>query len=208
MMRLARFLRRLRRDRRGTTIVEFALIAGPMCLILVGGLELAYHSMIRTTMQGALNEAVRRATVENPQFGAYAGDTLEERIENSIHEIVGTLAKGATIDIEQVSFFDFSDIGNPEKLLDDINGNGIYDADDDDCFEDANGNGVYDTDAGTPGRGGANDVVFYRAQVVAPRLLPLPGFLDIPANIELTLETAARNQPYANQATPAVLCGV
>lgn len=204
-MRLRAFLRRLRGDREGATIVEFALIAGPMCLILIGGLELAYQSMLRTSMQGALNEAARRATVENPQFGGFTGDTIEEKIESSIAAIVGSLANGATINVEQMSYFDFSDIGNPEKLTTDKNGNGIYDPADD-CFEDANGNGVYDVDAGRSGRGGANDVVFYRARIAAPRLLPLPGFLDIPADIEMTLETAVRNQPFANQPTPSVIC--
>lgn len=207
-MRLPAFIRRLGGDREGATIVEFALIAGPMCLILIGGLELAYQSMLRTSMQGALNEAARRATVENPQFGSFAGDTIEEKIENSIVAIVGNLANGAAIDVTQASYFDFSDIGNPEKLMTDKNGNGVYDAEDDDCFEDANGNGVYDADAGRTGRGGANDVVFYRATISAPRLLPLPAFIDIPAEIEMTLDTAVRNQPFGNQPTPAVLCGV
>ena len=65
-MRLPPVIRRLRRDQRGATIIEFAIISGPMLLLLMGGLELGYDSYVRSTMQGALNDAARTAAVEFP----------------------------------------------------------------------------------------------------------------------------------------------
>ena len=89
----------------------------------------------------------------------------------------------------------------------DHNGNGQFDAADGDCYEDANGNGNYDTDAGKTGNGGADDVVLYTANISAPRILPLDGFLPgVGSTIDYTLETAVRNQPYDQQATAAVVC--
>jgi hypothetical protein len=106
------------------------------------------------------------------------------------------------------NYYDFSGIGNPEKLMTDVNGNGQYDAADGDCFSDLNENGKYDTDTGRDGLGGANDVVFYQARIVMPRLLPVAQMLGFPANYDMTVSTAVRNQPYGTQKTPPVLCGV
>ena len=90
----------------------------------------------------------------------------------------------------------------------DNNGNGQYDASDNDCFEDANGNGRFDTDAGADGKGGADDVVLYTATISAPRLMPIHAFIPtLGSTIEYTLETAVKNQPYDRQGTPAVICG-
>ena len=205
-MRLPPVIRRLRRDQRGATIIEFAIISGPMLLLLMGGLELGYDSYVRSTMQGALNDAARTAAVEFPIINV-PGSTVEEQVENLIEEQVHNVAPNARITVTQKSYFDFSSIGDPEKLMTDNNGNGQFDAVDGDCYEDANGNGSYDTDAGKTGNGGADDVVLYTAHVSAPRILPLDGFLPgVGPTIEYSLQTAVRNQPYDQQATAAVIC--
>jgi hypothetical protein len=115
---------------------------------------------------------------------------VEEKVENYIKDIVGSVALDAEITVTQKNYFDFSDIGNPEKLMTDVNGNGEF-----------------DTDAGADGRGGANDVVFYTADISMPRLLPWHGFVEgMSPTIDMELETAVRSQPYGNQATPPVIC--
>lgn len=194
------------RDEGGATLVEFAFVLVPTLLLVLGGLELAYASYVRATMQGALNESARRASVQNPQF-TQLGDTLEKQVEESIREIVGSVAKDSEITVTQRSFFDFSDIGNAEKLIRDVNGNGLYDPGDGDCFEDANDNGQFDLDQARDGRGGSNDVVFYTAQVSASRLFPLDRISGFSGSIDMTLEAAIRNQPFGDQTSPAVICG-
>lgn len=197
----------LRQAEEGATIVEFALILAPMLLLLMGGLDLGYHSYVRSTLQGALDDAARTAAVENPVLGV-AGATVEEQVETLIRQTVGHVAPNAAIVVTQTSYFDFSAIGNPEKLMTDHDGDGLYDAADGDCWEDANANGTFDTDAGAGGNGGASDVVLYTATLSTPRLLPLDAFLPgVGSTIDLTVQTAVRNQPYANQAAAAVICG-
>lgn len=206
MKRLKNFGTRLKRDEKGATIVEFAFIVGPMFLLLIGGLELGYNSYVRSTMQGALNDAARTAAVEFPIINV-AGNTVEEQVENLIKGTVQHVAPNADVKVTQKSYFDFSTIGDPEKLMTDNNNNGQYDDDDGDCFEDANGNGTYDTDAGKTGNGGADDVVLYTASVTAPRILPIHAFLpNLGSEIKYTLETAVRNQPYDQQETASVIC--
>ena len=199
-------LRRIRADRRGVTIVEFAVVAPVLLLLIIGGFDLAHQSYVRSVLQSALTDAARRAAVEDPEFVA-AGDTLEERVENLVIRKLGSTAPDATVSVTQQNFFDFSGIGNPEKLMTDVAGNGQYDETDGDCFADLNENGEYDTDTGRDVIGGANDVVLYEATLSMPRLFPLDAFLDVEPDIELTAETAIRNQPYAVQRTPPVVCG-
>lgn len=208
MMGVVHFLRRLASDEQGATIVEFAIIALPMCTLLLGGLDLGYQSYVRSTLQGSLNDAARKAAVRDPNF-IVAGDTVEEKVQNYIKGVTNKIARNATITVSQKSYFDFSDVGNPEKLMTDVDGNGQYDEFDGDCFEDANNNGAFDTDAGVDGRGGANDVVFYSANISMPRLLPWHNFVPgVSDTIDMKLETAVRSQPYGTQATAPVICGV
>lgn len=207
-MRRRLIIRRLGRDQRGATIVEFAVIAMPMCVLLMGGLELGYNSYVRSTLQGALHDAARVAAVENPIL-ASEGDTVEEQVANMIKDTVAHVAPNAVVDVDQKSYFEFSSIGEPEKLMTDNNGNGKYDASDEDCFEDANGNGTFDPDSGKSGtNGGADDVVLYTAKVSAPRILPLDRLVPgISEKVEYTLRAAVRNQPYGQQPTAPVICG-
>ena len=197
---------RLVRDNRAAALVEFALIAPPMLLLLIGGMDVAYTSYIRIVLQGALGEAARKATVENPQMNR-PGLTLAAQVENLVKETVSKVAAGADIKVSQRSFFDFSRIGNPEKLTFDKNKNGKYDAADKDCWEDANRNGTFDTNSGVAGRGYAGEVVFYKADLSMPRLFPLHIFLPVPPTVDLSFETAVRNQPFEKTPTPPVLCG-
>ena len=52
MRATGKFFKRLHSDNRGAAIIEFAFVAGPMVLLLLGGLELGYNSYVRSTMQG------------------------------------------------------------------------------------------------------------------------------------------------------------
>ena len=51
MIATKKFMERFRRDEDGAAIIEFAFVAGPMVLLLLGGLELGYNSYVRSTMQ-------------------------------------------------------------------------------------------------------------------------------------------------------------
>lgn len=203
---IGRWRNRLGADEKGVTAVEFGLLLTPFLVMLMGGMDLGHQFYMRGVAQGALDDVSRRASVEDPQFVA-SGNTLEERIENTLKAQIGNVAPNATYTITQTNFFDFNGIGNPERLVTDVNGNGKFDNVDGDCWEDLNENGAYDLDSGRTGVGGANDVAFYSVRVQLPRLFPTAELIGFSPNIDFTVETAVRNQPYANQATPPVLCG-
>lgn len=196
--------RRFARDERGMAATEFGLLVVPLMIVLLGAFDLGYQSYVRAQLQGVLNDVARTAVVENPDFSAYSGATTEERIENAIKERVNDIARNATYTIEQTSFYEFSGVGNAEKLLTDVNGNDQYDPGD--CFEDINGNGSFDLDAGATGQGGADDVVFYEVTVSMPRIVPMANLIGMPANYTINARAAVRNQPYDDQAVPPTVC--
>ena len=131
MSRALAFMRSLRADDRGATIVEFAMVALPLSILIMGGIDLGHQTYIRSTMQGALNDAARRAAVQDPQFAA-SGATTEEQVTNTILRQLEPIAPNAEIVVTQANFYDFSGIGNPEKLMTDVNGDGTYDEGDGD----------------------------------------------------------------------------
>lgn len=196
--------RRFVHDERGMAATEFGLLVVPLMIVLLGAFDLGYQSYVRAQLQGVLNDVARTAVVESPDFSAYAGSTTEERIENAIEERVNDIARNATYTIEQTSFYEFSGVGNAEKLLTDNNGNGEYDTGD--CFEDINSNGTFDTDAGASGQGGADDVVFYEVTISMPRIVPMTDLIGMPANYTINARAAVRNQPYDDQAVPPTVC--
>ncbi len=198
----------LRRDDRGSTIVEFAFVAPVLVLILLAGFDFGHRSYVTAVLQGALTDAARAASVQAPAIPGI-GATLEERVENSISRQVSPIAtSGFTLVVEQSNFFEFSGIGNPEKIVQDNDGDGIYDEDNGDCFSDLNENGQFDLDTGREGRGGSNDVVFYQATLTMDSLVPLANLLGGSSEYVLVAETAVRNQPWGAQVTPPVVCGV
>lgn len=195
--------RRLWSDEQGATIAEFAFVLVPMLTLILGGFEVGYQSYLAASMQGALTDAARRASVETPDIG-HEGDSIQEQVEAAVLAQAINIAPDAEVSVSQRSFFEFSDVGNPELLMTDHNANGQYD--EGDCFEDANFNGVFDLDSGSSGRGSSDDVVFYTATITAARLLPVAAFTPFEDEFTITLETAIRNQPYGTQPVPPTVC--
>lgn len=208
MMKLATLKRRFGADSRGMALTEFGLILVPLMIVLLGAFDLGYQSYVRAVVQGVLNDVARTAAVENPNLSGYAGATIEDRIETALEARINEIARNATYDITTSNYYEFSGVGGSEKLVTDNNHDGDYDAADNDCFEDLNENGQFDETAGRTGRGGADDVVYYQVTVTMPRLLPVSGLIGVPENYTIRAQAAVRNQPYADQRTPPVECGI
>lgn len=199
----SRWLKQLARDTRGATLIEFAVTATPLCILILGGLDVAYQSYLRSVLQGALNDVARSASMEAPNFNCQ-GESMQAQIGCVIETKTELVARQATYSIRARNFYEFSGVGRGEKLTTDLNGNGLYD--EGDCFEDLNENGEYDEDAGREGIGGADDVVFYEVTVTRPRLVPVVGLFGASPEYNITAQAAIRNQPYARQHHPPTVC--
>ena len=188
----------LERDCRGATATEFALLAPVLILFLVGFLDFGNWIYVRSTAIGALENGARSAGV-----GGSGVDpaTFEAAVEAQVRKV----APSATFTWSVRSYYQFSGIGKPEKLITDRNANGQYDSGD--CWEDLNPNGTYDVNPGRDGVGGADDIVFYQLTLTFPALVPLGGFIPgMSSNNTSVINTINRRQPFAAQAVPAIRC--
>ena len=188
---------RLRSDQGGATIVEFALIAPALLVMLFGLFDLSYNMYTAQMLQGAIQDAARDSTLEG------AGGN-QATIDANVTRAVQALAAGSTVTFARKSYATFSNVNRPEEF-DDVNANDT--CDNSEPFEDANGNGTWDTDPGIAGFGGARDAVLYTVTVNYKRAFPIAAF--IPGQSEdfnLVATTVLRNQPFGMQdnATPTL----
>lgn len=184
------FLRRLGRDQQGVTIIEFALIAPALMVLLLGLFDLGYNMYTNEMLQGAIQRAARGSTIEG-------ADKKEATLDAIVTSEVHSVAANATLTFDRKSYASFARVGRPEDYTDG-NANGV--CDNGEPFEDANGNGKWDLDPGAKGFGGARDAVLYTVTVKYPRLVPIGAFLP-GQNKDFTLKstTVLRNQPYGAQ---------
>lgn len=183
-----RFLSRLRRDSRAVTIIEFAMVAPVMLLLLLGLFDLGYRSYAMSVLQGSLHDAARMATV-----GGYSMDQIDARVKTRL----SNFATRSTVTTAAASYYEFSGVSQPEKIVGDTVPLNAYNPGD--CFEDVNGNNAYDTDRGRSGTGNADDIVRYSVTITFPRVFPLGILLGWPSTQTLTSNTVLRNQPYAGR---------
>jgi len=196
MIRAAR-LRSLARDTKGATIIEFAIVAPVMCLLLMGICDLAYQIYAQSILNGALQKAGRDSTIQGAPNNTAA-------IDQKVSDMVKKVAANATFTFTRKNYDSFS-LMKPEPFTD-TNGNGVRNTGE--CFTDVNGNGTWDSDPGVTGQGGANDVTIYTVTVTYPHLFPVTKLFGWSANQTITASTLLKNQPYASQSvvTPKQVC--
>jgi Flp pilus assembly protein TadG len=188
---------RLIRDEKGVTLVEFAFVAPVMLLMLMGLGDLCYREYVTAVLQGAVQKAARDSSLES-------GTTSATVIDNKVQVMVQKVAADATFVTTRKSFKSFKHINELEDFSD-ANANGAYDPGE--CFEDENHSNVRDVIGGNTGNGGANDVMVYTVAASYPRVFPMAGMLGWSNYQTVSASTAIRNQPYANQTVPPVICG-
>lgn len=176
-------------DEKGATIVEFALVAPVLIVMLLGLFDMGYNTYTSAVLQGAIAKAARNSTIEgaNPS-------KLDEAVTNAVHDI----APNATLTFTRKAYANFSDVATPEDFSD-LNGDGV--CDNGEPFEDVNGNKTWDKDRGKNGGGGARDAVVYTVDVSYPRIVPIATFIGGSSVHEVESSTVLRNQPWDKQDT-------
>jgi Flp pilus assembly protein TadG len=189
-----RILSRLGPDARGVTIVEFAMVLPVLCILLMGLFDMGYRSYAQSVVQGALHEAARMATV---------GGFTNEQIDAHVRQRLSAFMSSAELQTRTQSYFDFTGVRQPERIVQDTPPLGQYNPGD--CYEDANNNGQYDLDRGRDGTGNAEDVVRYEVTFSYPRMFPVGRLLGWTDDVTIVSNTMLRNQPFATRPTGVVV---
>jgi hypothetical protein len=190
---MRRHMSKLLASNRGAALVEFAMVAPVMMLMLVGFFDIGHSMYVRSVLHGAVQKAGRDSTIESSNTS-----TIDARVQGQVKPVAGEYADFSSA---RFSYSNFSQVAQPEAY-EDANDSGEWDSGE--CFEDVNGNGTWDADMGDAGQGGASDVVMYRMTVSYPRMFPMPSFLGWSEDISVSASTILRNQPYGEQVIPSV----
>jgi TadE-like protein len=182
-------MRRLLCDARGTSTVEFALIAPALLMTLAGLFEYSHNIYTRTMLEGAIQKAARNSTIEGAA-------NHQSQIDSNVTRVVRRIVPRANVAFSRKAYADFSDVGRPEDFTD-TNDDGACNAGE--PFEDVNGNGAWDEDRGSAGLGGARDAVLYEVTVTYESYFPVAQFLGLDPSNVTKASTVLRNQPYEGQ---------
>lgn len=190
-------IRRVVGDRRGATVIEFAIVAPVMMLLMMGLGDVLYQVYAKSILNGAVQKAARDSSLES-------GPNQIATLDGKVIAMVRNIAPSATYQSTRKSYTSFTNVA-PEPFTD-TNGNGTRQAGE--CYTDINGNNQWDADPGANGQGGANDVTLYTMTVTYPRLFPVAGLFGWPSTATISAQTLLKNQPYATQTvpTPATIC--
>ena len=188
---------RLRADQRGVTIVEFAIVAPVLLLLLMGSMDLAHTLYMRATLQGIMQKAARDASLE-----AGAGVPRQTVIDGMVTDQVKNLATSAVVTFDRRFYRTFSEASTARaEEWTDTNNDGT--CNDGEPYTDQNSNMQWDRDGSNTGQGGAKDTALYTATVDYPRLFPMAAMIGLSENVRVRATTVLRNQPYADQGSYA-----
>ena len=196
MIRSAMKKARILSDENGATLVEFGLVAGPFILMLMGIMDLGYRGYVDTVSKSVLHKVARDASI-----GEMTVAEIKQQVNSGLEDLV---LNDAVVKVKTESYFDFTNIGKPEKLTTDKNGNGEVDPGD--CYIDNNNNDVFDIDYGIEGTGGPDDIVSYTIEITSPRLFPLASMMGMDEIMTISNSTAVRNQPFGAQVDLVETC--
>jgi Flp pilus assembly protein TadG len=209
MSRAMRSVRGIATCIRGATIIEFAMVAPVLMLVLMGLFDVAHLVYVKSQLTGLMQKAARDSTLEDQS--TLAGQAV---LDNNVISQVKMLAPGATVLTSRRFYRNYNDAtAKVPEYWGDTDHDGKCDANE--SYTDANGNGVWDADGGdggsssaTPG-GGAQDRTIYTVNVTFTRLFPLWSFIGASSQAKLSAKTILANQPYSDQSsystTPATL---
>ncbi|SFP79181.1 TadE/TadG family type IV pilus assembly protein [Sphingomonas rubra] len=190
---MIRLLSAVAADRRGATIVEFAIVAPVLLLLLLGSLDLAHQLYMTSSIQGVVQKAARDSTLETSN-ATTAQATVDARVERAIRAVAGN-AK-VRIDRRFYRTFAKAAAADPESWTD-TNKNKTCDAGE--PYQDENNNGTWDKDGGNAGQGNANDRVVYTVSANFPRYFPFWYAGGMAQDYTIVARTVLQNQPYADQ---------
>ena len=184
-------LRRLLRARDGNAAIELAFAFPVVLLGITGLIEIAMILFVSSLMEGGLRDAARFGIT-----GAIpAGVTREQAIIDIVNERAMGLVNITPENVKMRVYKCLSDMGKPEPLTNDVNGNGQYDPGD--GYTDVNGNGHWDNDMAASGAGGSGDVVVYDISATWHLLTPFAApLLSNNGIMPLAASIAVRNEPW------------
>lgn len=192
-------MRTIRNDQSGATIVEFAMVAPILFVLVMGTLDLGHALYIRSVLEGETQAAARASSLQSAS-DTTARTALDDQIELVVKKIAGN---DAVLAFSRKAYGTYKATERRAEEYVDANDNG--ECDDGENFADSNGDGEWSADGGVIGQGSAKDVQEYTVTIRYDRKFPTTSLFGWDNEETLVVKTLLRNQPFGTQATPSVL---
>lgn len=181
------------RATRGATVIEFALVAPVLAMLLLGAFDIGHMLYVESSLQGVVQKAARDSSLES---GTDA--EVMQALDQQVTDQVLTLAPGGEVAITRRFYRNYATAAAKKaETFTDTNNNGTCDAGE--PYEDANLNSTWDLDGSNAGQGGAKDATVYTATVRYPKLFPFWKLVGGSERAAASATTVLRNQPYGDQ---------
>ncbi len=190
-------MRKFIRDDRGIAAVEFAILAIPLFMLIMGSLEFGLKMYYKARAEGVLRDAARMSVTGDTTRIGEKGELIDAYVEKELK-----FSSSAEVDIDKVFYDEFSQVRQPEKRLSNAT-SAPY------CFIDTNGNQAWDEDPSQTGIGGADDIIDYRVVVTYDAYFPLvTNVITGEKKMTVSAQTTVRNEPFAgnNDQQPQTCC--
>ena len=184
------------KNKRGTTVAEFAIIATPLFVFILYGLDVGRQAYGASVLQGTLVQAARMAALEG---------ATQTSVNTFVKNRLSTFVESpGDVSVSITNFRSYSGIGVSEKITTDTAPLGVYNSTD--CYIDANNNGVFDLQQGTSGIGGAEDALKVTVTMTMKRIAPTTTLFGMTPTITMSRSTTIQSEPYAGTVDPPTRC--
>ena len=185
-------LKKLINNKRGSTAVEFAIIAPVLFSLIIVTIDLNLVMFAQGIMENAAFKSARTGKTGYIEAGKTQEETIMELLNDKI--AIGGLFDSNLLTVTTKSYAEFSNVGEHEPYID-ANGNGIHDVGEN--YTDVNGNGQYDEDMGAAGFGNTSEVVVYTITYPWQLFTPFAGtVLGNEGVVNISSRIVLQNEPF------------
>ncbi|MCC3859719.1 TadE/TadG family type IV pilus assembly protein [Pseudemcibacter aquimaris] len=193
-IRPSNIMKALKGNEIGSVATEYALIVPFFLLLAFGMIETGRIMMVNSHLEGAITQATR-ITVTGTIPDGY--EDMQSYIKAYLKNSLDAVGAGDDIIMTMKLYDSFANVGKPEPIIDDKNGNGTCDSGD--KYTDVNGNKSWDSDMGADGTGGEENIMLMDVSINLKLLFAdfVPAFVvDGRDYIPLSASTVVRNEPF------------
>lgn len=179
-------MKKIIKDTRGVTTIEFAMICLPMFMLIMGSIEMGVMLFQKARAETVLGQAARMSVTGDKNRIGVSGEKIDSFVRERLEFTDSTV-----VSIDKRFYDKFSQVKQPERRLSNAT-EAPY------CFIDINDNERWDIDPSRSGTGGADDVIDYHVNVTYDALFPLITNTVTGKNqISIEASTTLRNEPFA-----------
>lgn len=184
-------LKKLFQDKRGSTVVEFALVSPVLIFMIFAVIEITGVMLVQAVLEAAVRDASRAGITGYTPSGMTRDNYVKQVVKDNL-----IFMNPEALQFETKVYDSFANIGKPEPFTD-SNGNSAYNVGE--PYTDVNANGQWDSDMGASGSGGAGAIVVYEVKYPWRIVTPLLSkFFENNGQMNITASMVVRNEPYDN----------